>query len=217
MIPKILHFYWANRRIPAQNKRLIDHAREVFDGWDVRIWSDNHRPTLMNEARFRDPSGIVAPEWETRFKSNLLRVELLWQYGGVWSDADMYWLKAPDQEAGFFASYAREDSPAVNLSVMGAEPFADMSMALMAAGGRIMPSPVRTGTAATLWSMAEPEQRNPLVLPWQTFHGLSRTGEILVDPNDPAVYGYHLWGSQTVNFDQTIDDITARVSAESGN
>jgi mannosyltransferase OCH1-like enzyme len=57
--------------------------------WEYRLWTDDNLPPLRNREAF-DRS----PTWNQ--KSNVLRYELLWQYGGVYVDADCEALRPLD-------------------------------------------------------------------------------------------------------------------------
>lgn len=70
--------------------------RDLHPGWEVRDWrSTTELPTLRNQGLFDRAPEIVPNDWK-RFQADLLRLELLYRYGGVYVDCDVEPLRPLD-------------------------------------------------------------------------------------------------------------------------
>lgn len=81
MIPRVIHLVWVGERVnPFPD--YLDRWRQLHPGWDVRVWTDATRPHLgdLEEIYQRIP--------HTSGKVNLLRLWLLAEFGGVYTDMD---------------------------------------------------------------------------------------------------------------------------------
>lgn len=92
MIPRIVHRIWLDDPMPPE---FADHGRrwaELHPGWAVWDWrSTADLPSLRNRDLFdRARELCPRPSWEwRRFEADLLRLELLEQFGGVYADTDV--------------------------------------------------------------------------------------------------------------------------------
>ena len=103
-IPKIVWIFWAQGydEAPALVKFCIDSWRKKNTDWEVRVLSHE---TL---AEYVDASPL-ADTLPYRFHANLLRLKLLAQFGGVWTDATTIchrplseWMPLLGGQTGFF-------------------------------------------------------------------------------------------------------------------
>lgn len=81
MIPQVIHQIWLGGTPPEQICEWLDGWREHHAQWDYKLWTDDNRPPLTNELAF-----LRAPSFA--MKADILRYELLRDYGGVYIDAD---------------------------------------------------------------------------------------------------------------------------------
>ncbi len=84
--------------------------------WAMRLWNDDNLPPLRNQVLFDELESFSA-------KSDVLRFELLWQYGGVYVDTDFECLRSIEsllENVLVFAS--RETEWSVSGALMGAVP-----------------------------------------------------------------------------------------------
>lgn len=81
MIPEIVHVIWIGPRFFPYADFLESWSRHN-PGWQVRLWTDENRPHLgVNEQIYRRlPAQAM--------RADLLRLHLLAEYGGLYSDAD---------------------------------------------------------------------------------------------------------------------------------
>ena len=86
MIPRIVHVCWVGPKPFPYADNLATWSRHN-PGWDVRLWTDGNLPELAN----RDVYDLM-PAYS--IKVDILRLELLARFGGLYSDADS-WCELP--------------------------------------------------------------------------------------------------------------------------
>lgn len=88
-IPKIIHRIWLGDPMPDRFAEYRRRWEELHPGWLISDWRDRVRlPRLRNQDLFDRAREIYPKDWK-RFEADLLRLELLWQYGGVYADTDV--------------------------------------------------------------------------------------------------------------------------------
>ncbi|MES2344402.1 MAG: glycosyltransferase [Chlamydiota bacterium] len=105
-IPKVLHFIWIGpNSFPKDSLVNLRSWIGKHPDWTINFWTDRERPlphpamhkkfineiTLMRLSQFYDKTDNFAE------KSDLLRYEILFQYGGVYVDHDVKCFKAFDE------------------------------------------------------------------------------------------------------------------------
>jgi hypothetical protein len=91
-IPKIIHQIWVGGKpLPDFYKTLSETWKRMHPGWEYKLWTDEDVKTLnLINRKYYDASH------DNVEKSNLLRYEVLYQYGGVYADLDFECLKPLD-------------------------------------------------------------------------------------------------------------------------
>ena len=93
-IPKILHFIWLGSSIPLSAQTCIDSWVQLHPNWIIKIWTDQD---CLNFNWSHPHSKKVFEEAATfAEKSDILRLEILYQFGGIYSDTDVLCLKSFD-------------------------------------------------------------------------------------------------------------------------
>lgn len=88
MIPNTIHRIWVGGPMPAVFDRFGDLWRQFHPGWRVIDWTDSAALPPMVNAKLVDRAAEIYPgDWK-RFTADLVRLELLWHYGGVYVDTD---------------------------------------------------------------------------------------------------------------------------------
>ena len=88
-IPKIIHQIWIGpKEVPW---KWINSFKEDFmkkhPGWKYYLWTDKEvaKLNLVNKTHYDNEKGYNG-------KADILRYELLYKFGGIYIDADSYWL-----------------------------------------------------------------------------------------------------------------------------
>jgi len=86
MIPKVLHFVWVG---DGKEKDYLDSWQKINPGWKIQEWDEDTatKATGMNVENVRNP-------W---IKSMILRLAILYKFGGVYCDYDLKCIKSCDE------------------------------------------------------------------------------------------------------------------------
>lgn len=88
MIPRTLHRVWLDDPVPETFEGYWKRWGVLHPQWQLQDWrSSAELPPLRNQDLFRRANTILPRDWK-RFQSDVLRLELLYRYGGVYVDAD---------------------------------------------------------------------------------------------------------------------------------
>ena len=87
-IPKKIHQIWIGHKAPpiiwcdSWRKRY----RSQYPGWEYKLWTDAEVAKMkLRTKEFYDKESMF------QCKADLLRLEILWEEGGIYIDADMVW------------------------------------------------------------------------------------------------------------------------------
>ncbi len=111
IIPKIIHIIWIGPKTPpAVLTECFASIKEHMPEWECKFWTDAEvsQLTLENQQYYDEETNYGA-------KSDILRYELLYRYGGVYLDVDFVMLKPLDVlhhtyefYTGLMPSYTRD-------------------------------------------------------------------------------------------------------------
>lgn len=88
LIPDILHFIWLGGPAPNWVKRNINSWIAHLPNWEIRLWTDNDHIEILSYLRGFERSLYQEVESNV-IKSDLLRMVVLRQFGGVYADVDI--------------------------------------------------------------------------------------------------------------------------------
>ncbi len=89
-IPKIIHFIWIGDKVLSDNKKKnIESYRSLNPLWEIKLWKNNNLPEIINKYTYKRVSSWAA-------KADILRLEILYKYGGLYTDIDSICLKPLD-------------------------------------------------------------------------------------------------------------------------
>jgi inositol phosphorylceramide mannosyltransferase catalytic subunit len=91
LIPKIIHHIWLGGELPEKYKNYIKSWKKYNPAWIHRLWTDKDIPDLKlkNIDKFNQTKNFGQ-------KSDILRYEILYKYGGIYVDTDFECLKPFD-------------------------------------------------------------------------------------------------------------------------
>lgn len=91
---KLIHRIWLDDSVPDEFKEYGDKWRKLNPDWELKDWlHTDDVPPLINQKQFDNARDLCPKDWK-RFQSDLLRLELLYMFGGVYVDMDTEPLKS---------------------------------------------------------------------------------------------------------------------------
>lgn len=87
-IPRLIHRIWLDEPMPDPFAAFGDRWAELHPGWEIIDWRTSALlPELRNRELFDQAREFYPRDWK-RFQADILRLELLGRYGGVYVDTD---------------------------------------------------------------------------------------------------------------------------------
>lgn len=132
-IPRVIHMAWLGPKpLTELNRRCILSWIDLHPDWRVYVWCDEQsQPNLsgLPHARIHEAGlatgGLFRAAPNFGEASDILRYELLREFGGVWTDCDVECLRPIDEVAGagmFACAGSHPSYPQIENAVMGACP-----------------------------------------------------------------------------------------------
>lgn len=82
-IPKILHHTWiGDDPLPPEAEEMRETWRQHHPEWEMCLWTKHNLPPMQNRA-------LYDSRRNTGHRADVLRYELMLQFGGVYADMDM--------------------------------------------------------------------------------------------------------------------------------
>lgn len=110
-IPRVIHRIWLGSAIPPEFERFGESWSRVNPGWEVRLWTEDDLPPLINRRLWDQAPDLVPSRLVWRMRSNLARYELLWHHGGLYVDCDFEALRPLDPAIDGMTCFAAEEQP----------------------------------------------------------------------------------------------------------
>jgi mannosyltransferase OCH1-like enzyme len=108
-IPKIIHQIWFGEKTrPVQ---WMDSWKEMHPDWTYMLWTENNLPPLKNQGVYNLVKNHLTMTQRYPAMADIARAEILYEWGGVYIDADCECVNPLDQElmsCDFFACYENE-------------------------------------------------------------------------------------------------------------
>jgi mannosyltransferase OCH1-like enzyme len=122
-IPKMLHFIWLGSPMPEHMERNVTEWQRLNPEWRAYLWTDQNIPVLRHSALYRRAKDLVPPDAVYQFQADIIRLELLYDFGGFYADTDTRPLKPIDSALyGHEVFAAMEDKNWVGNTVLGSVP-----------------------------------------------------------------------------------------------
>jgi mannosyltransferase OCH1-like enzyme len=104
-IPKKIHLVWLGSQLPEKFFKLKKIIYDLNPDYEIFEWNDNNLPfELSNQKLFNESKNYAA-------KSDILRYELLYNFGGVYMDYDFLQVKKFDDLLNFDIVYGSDQRP----------------------------------------------------------------------------------------------------------
>ena len=128
-IPRILHLIWLGPR-PLPNEHLLHSWRLHHFDWEIRMWnSDNIPSDLYNHEAFR----YALEHRQYGMASDILRLEVLYKYGGVYTDMDYLCVAplTPLEHLEFYCGASNVGCVEVNNGLLASRPHSGLLRLVM--------------------------------------------------------------------------------------
>ncbi len=112
-IPPLIHFIWLGSPLPKEFGSVVESWRRCHPGWQIRIWSEND----LRDFRWSDGYARWLFENSKNWgeKADILRYEVLYAFGGVYSDVDALCYKSfNDLISTRFSFFAGQETNKIN-------------------------------------------------------------------------------------------------------
>jgi len=205
-IPRTIHQIWLGPKQAPQADMASWREKHPPPGWTYKVWHEGNLPTLRHQALFDAFHGVYHGQ------SDILRYEILYQFGGIYADADSTCLRTLDDafidvEEGAWASDSYSGKFLAG-GFMGAEPGHPLYAAILDSLDRFDVDEVANEERQALyggaWMFVGPgcltravaQSKIPIrIFPgWHFFQQL-HTGQEIEIPPGGIVYATHWWGS----------------------
>ena len=116
-IPPIVHAYWGGGPLPKWQADLLSVWQSKHE---VMFWTDDNLPDMRYRDLFDDPARYSPTTHPGQYRSDILRWEVLHDYGGVWVDCDLEWRRdiSPLLDLPGFSAWELQDQY-INTAFMG--------------------------------------------------------------------------------------------------
>ncbi|MBA3961681.1 MAG: hypothetical protein H0X40_07255 [Chthoniobacterales bacterium] len=113
-IPKIAHFVWLGGPLPRLAEENIASFRFHHRDWDVRVWRalPENLPADLRRAVLDSPLVVM--------RSDIVRVWLMFEYGGIYLDTDVFTVRSMEDLRSFENFVPWEFSGRLNNGIIGA-------------------------------------------------------------------------------------------------
>lgn len=131
IIPRIIHFIWlSNNSLPSSAQKNVELWKKFLPNWQIQIWTNetilNSNPTMYNKNLFLHSARSA------RQASDIIRYDIIYQYGGIYADVDFEPLKSIEPLLhGVKAFVVHEDPYFICNGIFGAVPAHELSERLV--------------------------------------------------------------------------------------
>ncbi|MFN7375245.1 MAG: glycosyltransferase family 32 protein [bacterium] len=96
-IPRVLHQIWLGKgEMPLHQRRWRRRFAEMNPHWEMRLWTDHSLPPILNRNAWEACGGVGGTPGCV-MRSDILRLELLARFGGVYLDTDIKPIRPLDE------------------------------------------------------------------------------------------------------------------------
>lgn len=117
MIPKIIHYCWFGKG--KKSKLILDCLaswKDILSDYEIIEWNESN--TNLSHHFIKD--AYSKKEWA--FVSDYIRLEKLYEYGGVYLDTDMLMLKNINKFLKNECFFGAENTDSISAGIIGAKP-----------------------------------------------------------------------------------------------
>ncbi|MEV7767982.1 glycosyltransferase [Microbacterium sp. NPDC086615] len=125
-----MHQIWLGGEPPSQVQEWMKSWKDTHPGWQYRLWTDAHISEALNQRQIHYADSYAA-------KADILRVDILAKYGGVYVDADYEAHRAIDPIVRNRSAVLLSEGPNLTNSFLAFSPAHPIVMALQEKIGQL--------------------------------------------------------------------------------
>jgi mannosyltransferase OCH1-like enzyme len=85
-MPRLIHFIWLGPKpVPATFAAILEMWRQHHSDFEIKVWGEKDLPSL----ELANLEIIMDTQLNPALRSDFLRLELLFKFGGIYADVDM--------------------------------------------------------------------------------------------------------------------------------
>lgn len=121
-IPKIIHQVWIGGNMPLREQEMCNQVKQfaLENNWQYFLWTEDNINQLTEFKNIHEFNSTP----NNGQKSDIIRSQILYQYGGVYLDTDFVLLKMFDEllDLDFFCGVAYDEFPSLFNGLIGTTP-----------------------------------------------------------------------------------------------
>jgi len=184
-IPMIFHFIWLGPK-PMPTKYTTTWIT-LHPKWKIMLWNDNNLPKMINQHLFEKSKYYSQ-------KSDILRYEILWNYGGVYLDVDFECTRNIEsllKGVARFAAFQREKE--INSAILGSTPKDNWMLSIIEKLPYFFKEKYRAETGPNLVTDRTINRRDVTVFQKELFYPYLWNEPEKAKGPFPNSYGVHHW------------------------
>jgi len=129
MIPRVFHYVWVGGDLPKQHRKWMDDNMRLHAGdptWEMRLWTDSDVDQFKT-------AGMIKEARRPAQKADIMRIEIVYEHGGVYLDTDTEVLRRFDPLLGDEAFAGLQQENYLCTTPLGAVPKSAFFSKLMGA------------------------------------------------------------------------------------
>lgn len=117
-IPKVIHYCWlGGNQLPKDAIKCIDNWKKKLPGYEIKVWNEENYDITVN-----DYMREAYKRKKYAFVTDYMRLDILYQYGGIYMDTDVILKKDFKQLLNEKAFVGFEYPGRIGSCVIGAQP-----------------------------------------------------------------------------------------------
>lgn len=205
MIPRRVHHYWHDQNLaglPDAHRDAQQAWVDLHPDWEHFVWTDANLPPLLNQTMYDNPARWHHPNRLNQLKANVVRFEVLYRMGGVWSDWDVQPLRSFDRFLTREAFIGQSGPGSISTAVIGAEPNHPWALDAISELGNLTPAGIWMCTSVAAATRALKTHPEVTVFDRKWFQPVDHLGQAHADIRKS--YAVNLWArTQTYTLEET--------------
>jgi mannosyltransferase OCH1-like enzyme len=211
MIPKVFHRIWLGTgQMPDEFVQYGETWKKLHPDWAMQLWTDENLPEIINQQEFLQAE-------TTAQKTDILRYEVIYRYGGVYIDTDFECLRNIEPLLKGVQAFAAVEAPGIVCNaIFGAETrhplLADVIARLPSSFQRNRYLTISTQTGPTFFTPVVADHPETMLFEAKLFYPYHWREKWRKGQEFPDAYAVHHWTASWKSEHQSITSTSSSVS-----